>query len=937
MKGKSESDTHVERADFTKACEIAWDSGVKSAVGRFNDAWCTLLSDFGAPPAVLSSFRKGMTDYLYGCDEMTYWARAKNIVCFFKALYLGNPLPDVTGYAFVGHWKRWAKSRMHFTRKNTSLWSSTFKLKNAALRLSPEAAFRTMLKHSISTSAEGSTQESKVDQTVRSIMPLLEKAAESIANDYYSGKWSDPTAASNKACYESSRLNFGQIGHFMERVFGPGCPMVVPEIGFSGLGPVVRADAPLPSELTGAYDYDAYERRLRYVEREEDPSVRTRDFYSEIVIDGTRYVNCWATTYYFPNTEKYWMNEIVIDALKCLDRDQALAKVAAVLEPFKVRIITKGEAALQYLSTGFQQSAFNFNKTVPCFRLVGKAPTTADVSSLTETLAERNLEDPLWGSSDFSGASDGTMAIFRDRLLDCLVMHLPLHVRSLLAGCNGEHLVEYPKMEFDYRLDGLDDYLVKIKQMDTGEIFIYGVPPIVQKLGTLMGEKTSFIVLCYEVLAAHISSQRRCGDKRSLWRLLEEVLVNGDDRLCVTTREREAEFWGFCESYLGFKESKGKSYLHKVYANINSQSYHCDLSILGKKLAHKIPVRASGLEWGQNKLDKPFDPTSVINQILDGCHNSSMEWTVLQRFMARFKVELGQVASGRNLFFHQSIGGLGNRTPNLHPRQRCRRANGEVCGHPTNHKWACPVTDIQWAVAKSVLCEPGSFLVPEGPAPTAEIPQLPMTRQTPWDVYGKPTFWEINDRDESDLIWERYRHLECSETYNDRDFGWRHPGIAKKDLFGARRRFLQSSVAIDYLPVLSHDDSQCDVCGSFSPNAVGGRYLAQCPVCLMRKIQLLDDRGQLGYRHADYKFISHLRTVSHSDLNHQSEVLDEIELEAVDFAISCACPLRKDPWLPRPRISPTGDYVDLSGDHAEWREYNPIHLTWDYRQRLSPY
>jgi hypothetical protein len=309
--------------------------------------------------------------------------------------------------------------------------------------------------------------------------------------------------------------------------------------------------------------------------------------------------------------------------------------------------------------------------------------------------------------------------------MDVLIMFLPPHIQAMIQASNGEHLVSYPPA---------------MNYLSMNELGV--VEPVHQTLGTLMGERTSFPILCFEVLAAHVSNLRRCGDVRPLERILEGVRINGDDRLCISTDDLEAEFWEFCEKFLGFKESKGKSYTHTDYANINSQSYQCNVL---QGTPFKIPVRASGLEHGQKKLDEPFDPTTVITQILQGCHNSTMEWTVLQRYMARFHGEADRIAAGRNLFIHQSLGGLGQSLPCRHGKARCRRSDGQLCGHATGSNWKVCVTLEQRFVAGALLQEASGKAVPVNGPCFQQAAVFPQLFETPWDVYGKPTYWTAEE------------------------------------------------------------------------------------------------------------------------------------------------------------------------------------------------
>jgi hypothetical protein len=906
-------------------------------VAKLVNAFIRLISDFGAPIAVQESFRGGATKFLMCGDEIEYWRRGKNLLCFFKAKFLKNPLPDILGYQFVGAWKRWALSRMKFSRKNVSLWSSVFKLKNAAARLTAGAKVVTMIKHAASVGKKMESDKPVIEKCVRTIFPLLEKAARKIAGDFYNGSWDRPFAASNKACVESGQKDFGQIGHFMERVFGPGAPLVVPGVAFCGFGPQLRAQG--CAVVEEVFDDSGHQRRLSYAEREELPQVKSVHFYEAIVVDGVQYENCWFETYYFPSAEAVWMNEIFIDSLIACDRDLALAKVACVLEPFKVRIITKGEAALQYMSGFFQKSVFEFNKTVPCFGLVGRAPSTFDLIDIRESCGLGDPDSafgpiswPKWASSDFSGASDGTNGYYRDCIMDVLIMFLPPQAQAIIQASNGNHLVSYPTISTCHCNSKCDHDRVVID-------------PVVQELGTLMGERTSFPILCFEVLAAHVSNLRRCGDVRPLDQILKGVRINGDDRLAISTTALEEEFWEFCEKYLGFKESKGKSYTHTDYANINSQSYVCNVL---SGTPYKIPVRASGLEHGQKKLDEAFDPTSVINQILDGCHNSNMEWTVLQRYLHEFERPLDQILAGRNLFVHPSLGGLGARPPCRHGNSPCRLWNGQKCRHldksyrkKTGGHWQIKVTLPQRFVAGALLQQEGAFALPYGPGPI-ERPSLPQLFETPWDVYGKPTYWNSEEFE-----------LKEMENYFQKVLGAFDPkqGHALPSVDTLLRSRLRLCAGGGDLLVKSSVREvacwKCPECSLIVPQARDcpcgwTRTAWQCSTCEMwnpecgmacrvcseftHPIRLVEKYSRSALTRIQTTPRNQSLSRSRVERLGYSVTQDEFDHSLFAFAIECARTEHED----FPTVRFKGRAIDLWGSDSSWAPLRASELVWSY-------
>jgi len=524
-----------------------------------------------------------------------------------------------------------------------------------------------------------------------------------------------------------------------------------------------------------------------------------------------------------------------------------------------------------------------------------------------------------------------------------LIRYLPQDWQSLFEFSNGDHEVKYPS------------------EILFPSMAFYGRPaPVLQSLGTLMGEKTSFIILCYEVLGAHVSNLRRCGDTRDLFKILLGVLINGDDRLCVSTKALEEEFWAFCEEYLGFKESKGKSYTHVEYANINSQSYLCDL-LDAKSTPWKVPVRASGLEHGQKKLDEVFDPTAVITQILDGCINARMEWTVLQRFMKRFEYDLAKIAAGRNLFVHPSLGGIGNRLPNRHPDGHCIRADGTPCNHghldfcrwkarasnagkcysgQTWRDWKVIVTDEQKFVAGALLSEEAEFAaVPYGPTMRhAEV--LPQLFEVPWDVYGKPTYWNQEEFELKEMS-HKYRHLlrqyqpgtqlldATTVLFSKRKklagggTGFNSVLEGKQLIWHCRECSSRNLDGDDCTCGFSQSSWQCEICESW--NRDGGRTCTTCliegdPLAVIRPYSVATFASSFApVRNAS---LSRPRL---SRMGYNPDPLDEFDVDLRAFAINCA---RFE--LPQfPTVRTNGRAIDLFGDHPEWMPLRPAILVWD--------
>lgn len=458
-----------------------------------------------------------------------------------------------------------------------------------------------------------------------------------------------------------------------------------------------------------------------------------------------------------------------------------------------------------------------------------------------------------------------------------------------------------------------------------------GVPPnVLQQLGTLMGEKTSFVVLCLEVLVAHVSALRRVGDPRPLDDIIKSVLINGDDRLCLTTRDAEAEFWRFNKEHLGFEESKGKSYKHPTYANINSQSYICGLT----GPCWKVPVRCSGLEWGQKKLDEPFDPTAVITQILDGCIDSAMEWTVLQRYFGRFKGALESWAGGRCLFAHQSLGGCGSRLPSIHGSKRCRTGRG-LCFHKPGLRWKTAVSHEQLAVASGLMLK-GDLVPLYGPHLETQV-QPPELFRSPWNVYGKPNYWtaaehiykELGDQHKrlihevgtrvtldpgqllsSRLVLQSQGSMATQET-EIVNFTWECP--------------CGQTVSRDRDCCIDRQSRQCSVCELWS---VG--HLCNCCGSPYRGARAIRALASTLKRPSSYRFVPtgvNLSAERLKRLGYVPPYEDEFDVTLKTFVTQCHLLVDSNLELsPAPRYSGRG--IDLWGEDPSWRLLKPSLVRW---------
>jgi hypothetical protein len=245
--------------------------------------------------------------------------------------------------------------------------------------------------------------------------------------------------------------------------------------------------------------------------------------------------------------------------------------IQGVVEPLKVRVISKGPALPYYSQKPLQKAMHSAIRSMPCFRLVGQ---TFDPTMLMDLRTDVE-SDALWMSIDYSAATDGLSWAYSGRILQEVVGALPLVDQMRAFSVLGPHMLHYPK--------------------DC-------VEPGMQQNGQLMGSPLSFPILCLANLGVYLLANWErfktlgWGDEM----ILSHVLCNGDDMLYAAPRE----IWDKHVKIgmaVGLAMSPGKAYVHGVYSNINSVSCHYDLGNVDST-PWQVNFLNSGLYFGQHKV-----------------------------------------------------------------------------------------------------------------------------------------------------------------------------------------------------------------------------------------------------------------------------------------------------------------------------------------------
>lgn len=342
------------------------------------------------------------------------------------------------------------------------------------------------------------------------------------------------------------------------------------------------------------------------------------------------------------------------------ERRGVWSMVHPVLEPLKVRLITKGPAYCQWVSRFFQKSMWDYLQLFPQFALTGRPMDPSDLSGILQrekTIIRKSswatdlllwsMDEPQWVSGDFSAATDSqsqraTKSILETLLLNC---HFEKGVKKVLRLTVYEQNIAYPEKDFN----GFPTGLHECRQTN----------------GQLMGSVLSFPILCLANLICYWMAFEERFSCRVNARDLP-VLVNGDDIL-FRADSWLYEIWQSKIKEVGFELSLGKNYVHKDVLVINSEMF---LFNSQNESFKRIPFFNTGLLTGQSKLTgrdevRMMPLPAVFNEVVPDARDQARAF---RRFMHYHKDQIDAWTNhgNFNLFLPVWRGGLGMRIPDGH-------------------------------------------------------------------------------------------------------------------------------------------------------------------------------------------------------------------------------------------------------------------------------
>jgi hypothetical protein len=520
-----------------------------------------ILSEHTAPLDIIHLCHSQVHKYLdIYSDEEAWVTHAKSLLTYPLSRYLNNePPPAPSGGYFrpTGNLKRWMKCRqMRFNSRNTHLWYSWLQAKRSCLPASPAAVESAYLKHAAKLSSEDSGDEVVIDRIMSNptFIRHLQEVQAGITLEYFRGEPSTTYRPSLRSSLTHSRAEGGAITRLRS-----GMSLYSTPTGF-----IME-----PDQLMSM----SYERVLsaRDGRTTTKLTVREQRCYDESLMEQ------WEASV-DPN---YYLNKSIEPSCPPLQ-----CKITGIIEPLKVRIISRGPANEYYLCKKLQSAMHTTMRSMPAYRLIGGPLKGGDTMSL------RRPDGTQWFSIDYSAATDNLSYKYSKRIADFIWSGLGERTRALASRVLGLHDLEYP-----------DGSHVQMRR------------------GQLMGSILSFPVLCLANMGVYLDVTKEYQSDWNYYDRTSSVWINGDDQLYAAP----PILWGThaaVSNAVGLELSIGKAYIHPTYLNINSQSVH---HAYGSTPKH-IDYLNTGLFFGQSKVMKTLDESSTsvkdtttnLNRLLSG-------------------------------------------------------------------------------------------------------------------------------------------------------------------------------------------------------------------------------------------------------------------------------------------------------------------------------
>lgn len=232
---------------------------------------------------------------------------------------------------------------------------------------------------------------------------------------------------------------------------------------------------------------------------------------------------------------------------KCISNNSMKAAPVFLLEPLKVRTITKGPSFPYWVLKPFQKFLWSRLKDHPTFKLIGM-PISEEIM---EHIGELE-EGQFYVSGDYSAATDNMKAWLSKYIMSsiCKRIGAPQWLTDLAIKALAQHILKYVD-----KVDGKTT--VKFVNQENGQ---------------LMGSPVSFPILCLANAAICSIPLRSQKNIRKVRLASLPILINGDD--CgMRYTPRQYSYWKSLAAQAGLSPSVGKCYFRKEMIQLNSELF----------------------------------------------------------------------------------------------------------------------------------------------------------------------------------------------------------------------------------------------------------------------------------------------------------------------------------------------------------------------------
>lgn len=236
--------------------------------------------------------------------------------------------------------------------------------------------------------------------------------------------------------------------------------------------------------------------------------------------------------------------------------EQPKVRVVGLAEALKVRCISKGPPYKYFCMKPFQKYIWKVLRAHPFFQLIGEEVTP-------EFINDRFRKPPQGTSSycsvDYETATDLLESWVSDYIADCIFDELETMLtfpipgfRTMFKDCLTGHVYEPFSQNFGSK--------------------VYKHPGGKQRIGQLMGSVVSFVVLC--IANGSLIDMSYCCSHGATSSHHIPAIINGDDAaILVQQPESFMECWRTFGTYMGLRESVGKTYVSSEFLTINSRFF----------------------------------------------------------------------------------------------------------------------------------------------------------------------------------------------------------------------------------------------------------------------------------------------------------------------------------------------------------------------------